>query len=304
MGKLIYQAGFESDALEPAGGDGAETLGALRLTQPPDVPGPATQLIMWASPPRAEFALTRAKDFPVNNDRENCYFGAVVDAFPRSIDYFKIRATFEMPQWVGGTTTMDYGWAAVIFYRKDNSEDWPFPGERATVTFRSGSAGGVRTARLNMPGATDVLGGKPPPVPTDLYAGIYESGDRQRSTFTLELLVDRNWLGIARARLEARVYERSEAPNPLMSPLRLPTWSSHVEYRWFTHPLITEDLTEEPGMTTDSVGFALSIASASDEGTAMITISDFCVYRLTILEVAWLRFREVIIKAGDIFSGR
>ena len=55
MAKLIYQAGFESEALDAAGGDSADTLGPMQLTQGPEVPGSAIdKLTMLASPPRAE----------------------------------------------------------------------------------------------------------------------------------------------------------------------------------------------------------------------------------------------------------
>ena len=120
MAKLIYQAGFESEALDAAGGDSADTLGPMQLTQGPEVPGSAIdKLTMLASPPRAQFTLTRAKDFPVNDLKTNCYVGAVVYPFSWNVPYFKVRATFELPDWQ--STATKFGWAAAVFYRKGDA---------------------------------------------------------------------------------------------------------------------------------------------------------------------------------------
>jgi len=288
LAKLIYQAGFATEALEPICDD-TGTLGPLQLTQAPDVSGPASDK-MGISSSRAKFTLTRPKELSANV-RDNCYVGAVVNPFPRSIGYFKIQATFELPTWSGSATA--YGWAPVIFYRRGGVDYWPYRDDRPTVSLRSSLANGVLTVQMNMPGQSTQIA--PVVMPSEV-AGEINSGDPVRSSFTLELLVARAQLGRARARVEAHT---SGPPG------------AYSVSRWFKHKLITEerasydprnqpDLTFPPGdrphnEQSDSVGFALAIASANEEGTASITISDFRIYQLNLLEI-------IIGKIGSIFG--
>jgi len=299
MAELIYRAGFKTEALEPADGSYASQLGALRRIQAPAEPGLVQSLSTPASPHRAVMTVTRPPTLATDSERDNCYVGALVQNFPRSIDYFKVRATFELPAWESPAT--NFGWAAAIFYRSENADDWPYSEERATLTMRSQATDGERAGRLNMPGATNVEGGRPGTVPSAVYDAIYETGVRQLSMFTLELLVDRKKFGVARGRLEARARERSEFPDPPGSPPSPPSWRPYLDGRWFTHPVISANMNKKPdpiGLPdpTHSVGFALAIASSNDSakapvyGKATITISDFSVYRLSLLEVLVARW--------------
>lgn len=292
MPQLIYVAGFKSVAMYPVM-DIVPPIGPLQLTQPPDPPqGAGGQLDLLTSPDRAKLTLTRPSSLEANNVRDNCYVGAAVNPFPRDIQYFKVRATFELPTWE--SEAANYGWAAVVFYRKGDAAYWPSRDDRATVTLRSASQAGTRSARLNTPGQTQVPGQQPlPSIPDRIYAEVYTSNDRARSTFTIEILVDRKTFGIARAKLEAHDPETS---------------TPYVVTRWFKHALITNDLTDNvdsPSIgpvdpdgrdKTDSVGFAVGIASCTDasgtpvDGIATVTISDFRIYRLSLIDVALARF--------------
>jgi hypothetical protein len=180
-----------------------------------------------------------------------------------------------------------------IFYRKGGVDYWPFRNERPTVTLRSTLKTGTLSAQMNMPGQSSQIA--PVPVTDGVYAEIYASGDPQRSTFTLEILVDRKWFGIARARLEAQG----------------PT-SPYVSSRWFRHDLITEETMEkspigpidpEARPEVESAGFAIAIATADQDGTAAITVSDFRIYSLSLLEVlnaiGWFRaFGDWLLRLG------
>ena len=293
MAKLIYQAGFESEALDAAGGDSADTLGPMQLTQGPEVPGSAIdKLTMLASPPRAQFTLTRAKDFPVNDLKTNCYVGAVVYPFSWNVPYFKVRATFELPDWQ--STATKFGWAAAVFYRKGDADYWPRDDERATITMRSALANGVLQSYLNMPGRSNNVPAVV--IPPEVFGELY-SADSQRSTFTLEMIVDRARFAQARARLEAH----GSGP------------TGHYDVaRWFKHALLTEETEARRPRPTipdsrptpdprDSVGFALAIASCDQKGTASITISDFRIYELSLME---LLFRKIADWLSSLLPGR
>jgi hypothetical protein len=303
MAELIYRAGFKNEGLEPVDGSYATQLGALHRIQAPAAPDLVQTLTKVPSADRAVMTVVRPATLAVSSLKDNCYVGAHVQNFPPSIDYFKIRATFEQPEWE--SPAANFGWAAAIFYRSDRDEGYPYAEERTALTMRSQATDGARSARLNMPDVDkdDVEGGKPGPVPSGVYDCIYESGNPQLSTFTLELLIDRKTFHRARGLLEARELVRSEFPNP-SGPL--PTPASSRPYtppgRWFPHPLLTADLESDTNpepdparrpRLTQSVGFVLAIASSSDAakvpayGKARVMISDFSVYRLSRWEV-WL----------------
>ena len=283
LARLIYQAGFENNAFMPP--TDLLGLGPLQLTQSPELPGSARTDVLKQSGLRLTVTRTSSPD----TDKDDTYVGAVVP-FRDDIDLFKIRATFELPEW--DSVAQKYGWAMVLFVRKG---DYPARDERTTVTLQSALNTDGLFGKVNTPGGPAVdPANAAPEIPESIRAAIFDSGDRSGSTFTLELLVNRR-NKVARAGFEprARLWAR-------WFPGRggfLYRWMPYAKHRWFTHRLITPPLPGDPVGPIESAGFAIAITKEG-LGTASATVTDFRIYTLSLFDILLAGWTGIFNRKG------
>jgi hypothetical protein len=268
LAKLIYRTDFASRGY-PASTDDYH-LGPLHQTES-TIPGVTAGGAMThvASPPGAHLQVTRLVTDPATDEggatKDDCYHGAVAENFPHYLHCFKIRATFELPEW--DSNAPEYGWALVVIARRGDATVGTTSDDRVAVTLRSFKNATGTGAILNVPGGTALT----PKVnlPPQLYSDIYKSHDPVRSTFTIELLID-------------QIDHQARAGLEAFSAVT----GSFTQRYWFTHPLMATT------PKVDAVGFVVAVARG--QGTASAIIRDFSVYRLSWLEIVVTRIARMV----------